>query len=310
MEILHRPVMVREVIEYLEPKDGGVYFDGTVGNGGHAEAILEAIPGADSTVIGVDIDPEAADTARSRLSRYGERAKIYHRSYTEIEEVIEEAGFSGIDGIILDLGMGLHQLNSEDRGFSIDRGGPLDMRYDAGLGTSAREVVNRFPEKELIRIIRDFGEERRARSVARGIVRAREKRPIEDSKELAEIVRVSLGYSYRSGGRSRIHPATRTFMALRIYVNNELSNIEEFIPKGVGLLKTGGRIVIISFHSLEDRIVKLAFRDFSKSTDDGTAPLLTLLTKKPLSPDMDEIRENPRARSAKLRAAERIGDGR
>ena len=306
MGSLHRPVMVREVIEYLEPKGGGVYFDGTVGNGGHAEAILDATLGADSTVIGVDIDPEAADKARSRLSRYGKRVKVYHRSYTEIDEVIEEAGFSKVDGIILDLGIGLHQLNSGDRGFSIDLGGPLDMRYDVTSGASAKEVVNRLPEKDLIQIIRDLGEEKRARSVARGIVRAREKKPIEDSKELAEIVRISLGYR----GRSRIHPATRTFMALRIYVNKELSNIEEFIPKGVGFLKTGGRIVIISFHSLEDRIVKLAFRDFSKSKDDGTAPLLRVLTKKPLSPDADEIRENPRARSAKLRAAERMDDGR
>ncbi len=306
MDGLHKPVMTREVLEYLEPKDGGVYFDGTVGSGGHAEAILDVTSGAGSIVVGVDIDPEAVETAKSRLSPYGTRAKVYHRSYTEIEEVIEEEGLSGVDGILLDLGIGLHQLNSQDRGFSIDRGGPLDMRYDRGLGRSAKEVVNRLPERELSRIIRDLGEEKRARAAARGIVRAREKRPIDDSKELARIVGAALGYR----GRSRIHPATRTFMALRIYVNNELSNIEEFIPIGIRLLREGGRIVVISFHSLEDRIVKLAFRDFSKSTDDGVAPLLRVLTKKPLSPDADEIRENPRSRSAKLRAAVRVGDGR
>lgn len=307
MENLHKPVMVREVLEYLEPKNGGVYFDGTVGNGGHANAILGVTSGKGRgpKVIGVDIDPEAVERAKSRLLPYGTRAKIYHRSYTEIEEVIKEEGLSAVDGVLLDLGVGLHQLNSEDRGFSIDRGGNLDMRYDRNLGMSAKEVVNRLPERELFRIIKDLGEEKRARTVARDIVRAREKKPIEDSKELARIVGAALGY----GGRRRIHPATKTFMALRIYVNNELLNIEELIPIGIRLLKTGGKIVVISFHSLEDRIVKLAFRDFSRVTDDGTAPLLRVLTKKPLSPDTDEIRENPRARSAKLRAAVRISDG-
>ncbi len=316
-EARHNPVMVREVIEYLRPSDGGVYFDGTVGEGGHAGAILEAsAPGG--RVIGVDLDPEAAKTAAGRLSPWGERARIIHGNYKDIVDILAAEGVSKVDGILLDLGLGSHQLSSAERGFSIDGGGPLDMRYDRGVGLSAKEVVNRFPKRELERIFRELGEERRARAAARGIVNARERGKIENAEQLSRIVVRAVAGG--SGGWKKIHPATRVFMALRIYVNKELKNLEEFLPAAMTVLKEGGVIVVISFHSLEDRIVKTAFRRLSGRGDgegryglDGgpgersVEPLVSILTKKPITPTQDEVRENRRARSAKLRVARRTG---
>jgi 16S rRNA (cytosine1402-N4)-methyltransferase len=228
-------------------------------------------------------------------------------------------GVSKVDGILLDLGLGSHQLLSEERGFSIDGGGPLDMRYDPDVGISAKEAVNRLPQRELERIFRELGEERRARSVARAIVNAREKGEIKDAGELSRIV--TRAVTAGSGGWKKIHPATRVFMALRIYVNGELENLEEFLQAVPTVLKEGGVIVVISFHSLEDRIVKTAFRRLSGKGDAGgkywpgpgpepegrpEEPVLAILTKKPIIPTPEEVRENRRARSAKLRAARRI----
>lgn len=308
--------MAREVIEYLRPSDGGVYFDGTVGEGGHAWAILEAsAPGG--RVIGVDLDSEAVKTAAERLSPWGERAIVRHGNYKDIVDILVAEGVSKVDGILLDLGLGSHQLSCAERGFSIEGGGPLDMRYDTNVGLNAKEVVNRFPQRELERIFRELGEERRARSVARAIVNARGRGEIGDALELSRIV--VRGVAGGSKGWKKIHPATRVFMALRIYVNEELRNLEEFLPAAMTLLKEGGVIVIVSFHSLEDRIVKNAFRKFSEKGGAGgryelgvepegrlKEPLLTILTKKPVTPTQDEVRENRRARSAKLRAARRI----
>jgi 16S rRNA (cytosine1402-N4)-methyltransferase len=300
----HRPVMVEEVVEYLAVREGGVYFDGTVGMGGHAEAILSA-SAPSGTVVGVDLDPEAVAAAHERFASFGARARISHANYAEIADILKKAGVDRVDGVLLDLGVGSHQLGADDRGFSIDRGGPLDMRYDTTRGITARELVNKTSEKELGRIISDYGEERRARAVARAVVRARRKAEITDAAELAGIVARAIG----PPGRWRIHPATRTFMALRIFVNDELKNLERFIDAALPHLNPGGTVVIISFHSLEDRIVKTRFRSLSRAGEGNGPPLLSILTKKPVAPKPDEIAQNPRARSAKLRAARRVGHG-
>jgi 16S rRNA (cytosine1402-N4)-methyltransferase len=296
--------MVREVLYYLQPRDQGVYFDATVGMGGHAAAILEA-SGPGGRVIGVDLDPDAAARAQVNLARFGERTKIYHANYTQLEYISRLASVTRLDGIVMDLGIGSHQLDAGDRGFSLDLDGPLDMRYDRGAGRSAGEVIARLNEKELAGIIDRYGEERRSRAVARAIIRAREKKKIESTRELAAIVVRAIG----TPGRWRIHPATRTFMALRISVNDELGSLERFIGASARCLAPNGRMVIISFHSLEDRIVKMSFRELAAKGDDGSAPLFAILTKKPIVPDESEVAQNPRARSAKLRAIQRIPDG-
>ncbi len=303
-QALHRPVMVREVLHYLRPRNGGVYFDGTVGMGGHAGAILEA-SGPEGRLIGADLDGGAAEAAEGNLARFGEQVKIYHANYTELEYIAGLAKVRELDGILLDLGIGSHQLDDGQRGFSLDRDGPLDMRFDRDEGRSAGDIVNRLSEKELAGILDRYGEERRARAAARAIVRARGRKEIDGTQELAAIVARAIG----PPGRWRIHPATRTFMALRICVNDELGNLERFITESAGYLAPGGRMVIISFHSLEDRIVKTSFRDLTASKEQGRAPLFGILTKKPVSPDESEVTQNPRARSAKLRAIERVPDG-
>lgn len=308
--------MVSEVIEYLKPFDGGLYFDGTVGMGGHARAILDS-SAPSGVVVGVDLDRDAVEASAEALASYGERARIRHGNYKDIVGYLADEGISSVDGIVLDLGLGSHQLSSDERGFSVELGGPLDMRYDPGTGVGAGEVVNRFPERELEKIFRELGEERRARVIAREIVRTREGGEIKDALELARIVKRV--YARGTGGRKgrmRIHPATRSFMALRIFVNDELNNLTDFLPSSVSVLKEGGVIVVISFHSLEDRIVKTFFRrcsgrggyedrdEFGEMRD---KPLISILTKKPITPTEEEVNENRRARSAKLRVARRIG---
>lgn len=300
----HLPVMVQEVLDYLRPRDGGVYFDGTVGMGGHAAAILEA-SGPGSRLIGVDLDPAAAAAAGRNLARFGQRAKIYHANYTQLEYITRLSSAGRLDGILLDLGIGSHQLDSGDRGFSLDLDGPLDMRFDRDAGRPAGDLVGRLSEKELSEIFDRYGEERRARAVARAIVRAREKKRIESTRELAAIVARAIG----PPGRWRIHPATRTFMALRICVNDELGSLERFIGASAHCLAPAGRMVVISFHSLEDRIVKYAFRELAARPEDGSDAPFTVLTKKPIVAGAAEVEQNPRARSAKLRAIERVPDG-
>jgi 16S rRNA (cytosine1402-N4)-methyltransferase len=304
--------MTDEVIEYLGVTSGGVYFDGTVGTGGHARAILDAGSSHDDptrgcVLVGVDRDPGAVREAQSGLEIFGDRAKIRHAEYGDIEEILENEGVGAVDGILLDLGIGSLQLESADRGFSIERGGPLDMRYDPADRVTAHDVINRYPQKELEEIIREYGEEYRARAVARAVVSARGRTPIKSAQELAGIVRAAVTKGGKSK-RGRIDPATRTFQALRIFVNRELERVEEFIPRGASCLKNGGRMAIISFHSLEDRIVKFSFRDLAAERQDEEADY-RILTKKPLVPTDQEQRENPRSRSAKLRVLMRANNG-
>ena len=312
MGVIHRPVMTDEVIEYLEITKDGVYFDGTVGTGGHARAILDAgSRESDRTqgclLLGVDRDPVAVREAQSRLEIFGDRARIRHAEYGDIEEILESEDVDAVDGILLDLGIGSHQLESDDRGFSIERGGPLDMRYDPTDRITAHDVINRYPKKELEEIIREYGEEHRARSVAGAIVAARGRTAIGDANELAGIVRAAVTRGGKSK-RGRIDPATRTFQAIRIFVNRELERVEEFIPRGAACLKRNGRMAILSFHSLEDRIVKFAFRGLAAETH-GEGTDYHILTKKPLVSTGREQRENPRSRSAKMRVLMRMNNG-
>lgn len=305
----HRPVMVREVVHYLGCRPGGIYVDGTVGGGGHGAAILEAT-GPDGVLIGIDRDEAAISEAREALSGFGARVVLMRGNFDEIDRVVQEAGYSAVDGLLLDLGVSSHQLDEAARGFSFSRSGPLDMRMDRRGGLSAREVVNTMDAEELADIIRRFGEERFAMRIARAIVREREKEPIETTKRLADIVEAAM--PRRSHGE-RIHPATRTFQGLRIYVNRELNALEKGLSRGREILEKKGRMVVISYHSLEDRIVKRAFRAWASPCECppglprcvcGKVPLARLITRKVVRPTETEVAGNPRARSARLRAVE------
>lgn len=275
----HEPVMVKEVIELLGGR--GTVVDATIGAGGHARALLEA---GVRRVIGVDRDPVAIETARRRLMEFGDRVQLRFGRFSEQLE-----GLDRLDGVLLDLGVSSMQLDRAERGFSYRRTGPLDMRMGPE-GPSAGDIVNSAPQEELARIIFELGEERRSRQVAAAIVRARSRKPIESTDELAGIVASAVG-----GRRGGPHPARRTFQGLRIAVNRELEELATSLPRAVGLLAPGGRIVVIAYHSLEDRIVKRFLVG---------EPSLVVLTKKPLQPNAAEVARNARARSAKLRAAE------
>ncbi|MBN1807455.1 MAG: 16S rRNA (cytosine(1402)-N(4))-methyltransferase RsmH [Planctomycetes bacterium] len=294
---MHTPVLINEVISLLSPRPGAVYIDGTLGAGGHSRAILEA-SAPDGIVLGFDWDDRAVDVAAEKLAPFGERVRLIRRSYAEMDSVVDEMGFSGgVDGILLDLGLSSMQLSDPGRGFSFKTGGLLDMRMSRSLSVSAAELVNRLPEKELADLIYRFGDERRSRAIARAIVNARARGPVETAEKLADIVL----RSGRRRGRWQIHPATRTFQALRIAVNDELSNLEKGLAAGRSLLAPGGVLAVISFHSLEDRIVKRAFREWSAGDGD-----FVRLVKKPITPSDDEVFRNPRARSARLRAVKRM----
>jgi 16S rRNA (cytosine1402-N4)-methyltransferase len=278
----HDPVLVVEVTELLGSAEGSV-IDMTLGAGGHAEALLES---GVTRVLGVDRDPEAIALAAERLARFGERFRTLHRRFSEVEEADVQGP---VAGVLFDLGASSMQMDRAARGFGFRVDGPLDMRMDPGEGPSAAELVNTLPESELADLIFRFGEERRSRRIARAIVRSR---PIETTDRLAHVVVSAVGR--RPGGP---HPARRTFQALRIAVNRELEELAASLPRAVDLLAPGGRVVVISYHSLEDRIAKHAIRD-----DERVRPI----TKKPVRPSQHELDRNPRARSAKLRAAERL----
>ena len=297
----HVPVLLNEVIGGLAPQAGGRYIDGTLGGGGHAFATLAA-SAPDGRLLGIDTDPAALAAAGQRLALYGGRATLAHGNFRDIGAIAQSHGFAAVDGILLDLGVSSHQLDTPERGFSFTADAPLDMRLNPAEGPSAADLVNETPEDELADIIYQYGEERGSRRVARFIAEARRKEAITTTAQLAELVARALG-----GRHGKIHPATRTFQALRIAVNNELGSLEAALPQATELLAPGGRLAIISFHSLEDRIVKLFFRAESGY---GGSPRnsLTILTKKPIEASDDEARRNPRSRSAKLRIAARTSE--
>ncbi|HEX8960424.1 MAG TPA: 16S rRNA (cytosine(1402)-N(4))-methyltransferase RsmH [Geobacteraceae bacterium] len=307
----HMPVLPAEVLSYLAPQPGGIYLDGTLGGGGHAALVLEATA-PDGILIGLDRDEQALTAARTRLAPFGERARLFHRNFAELEGLLAELGITGLDGFLLDLGVSSFQLDTGDRGFSFQQDAPLDMRMDAASGVTAAELVNELSAEELTRIFREYGEERWAKRIALFIVRAREEAPIETTLRLADLVK---GAIPRGAWEERIHPATRTFQALRIAVNDELGSLERGMTAALRLLKRGGRGVVISFHSLEDRIVKNTFRTLSRGCTCprdfprcvcGAVPQVRVLTGRPVTAGDTELKENPRARSAKLRAVEKL----
>ena len=293
--IAHVPVLTTEALQYLRAERGGVYVDCTVGLGGHARALLEA--GA-TRVIGVDRDLQALAVARETLAPWAERVELVHADYRDLDEVLDQRGIRLVNGTLADLGVSSLQFDTPGRGFSFQRDEPLDMRMDTSTGDTAAALVARSTERELADGIYAYGEERFSRLIARAIVAARREQPIETTGRLAAIVRRALPRR----GYMRIDPATRTFQALRIWVNRELEGLDRFLEAAVRRLHAGARLVVITFHSLEDRIVKHTLRALEHSG--GAA--VKVLTKKPLGPSDEEVLRNPRARSAKLRVAERL----
>ena len=301
----HEPVLYNEIIHALQPKNEGQYVDGTLGAGGHARGILEACA-PDGRLLGLDVDPQALALARETLAPYGERARLIQASYDSLTEILSEIGWDQVDGILLDLGLSSMQLDTPERGFSFQQDAPLDMRFDPASPTTAADLVNSLPQDELADLIYRYGEERTSRRIAQAIVKAR---PLRTTRQLASVIESV------SPRRGRVHPATQTFQALRIAVNEELERVENVLPQAVAALRSGGRLAIISFHSLEDRIVKEYFR--SESRDLVNPPYeriyevekratLKEINRKVIIPGEAEIVANPRARSAKLRIAEKL----
>ena len=305
----HISVLAREVADFLNPGPGKRFLDGTVGGGGHSEALLLA-SGPDGQVIGLDRDEEALAASRERLQRFESRFMARHASFADAPEILAGIGWYAVDGVILDLGISSQQIDSPERGFSFRAKARLDMRMDRRQELDAAQIVNRCAEAELEKIFRAFGEEPQARRIARAIVAERQLNPIDTTEALAELVA-----RVKPSRRRDHHPATQVFQALRIAVNRELAELERFLENGYEILRPRGRMAIISFHSLEDRLVKTAFRKWSRSCICpprailcccGWSQKVMSLTKKPVSPSAAEIETNPRARSAKLRVVERI----
>ena len=294
MALPHEPVMVPQVLDLLSPSRGGLFVDCTVGAGGHSKALLEA--GA-TRILGLDRDPAALAAAAEALASFRNRVELVHADYRELERVLDERGISNVDGALADLGVSSMQLDAEGRGFSFRRDEPLDMRMDPTRGETAAERLQAADEEEIADVVFRFGEERYSRRVARAIVNARQESPIATTGRLAAIVRRAVPHR----GHQRIDPATRTFQALRIWVNHELDGLDGFLARAAARLLAGARLAVITFHSLEDRIVKHAFRALA-----APGGALRVMTKRPLSADDEELTRNPRARSAKLRAIERF----
>jgi 16S rRNA (cytosine1402-N4)-methyltransferase len=290
----HEPVLLTEVLEYLAPARGGLFVDCTIGLGGHAAALLEA--GA-TRLLGFDRDPAALAIAAARLAPFGARVELVHTDYREFARVLDSNGIAGVDGVLADLGVSSMQLDAPGRGFSFRRDDPLDMRMDTSAGPTAADLIADADERSLADVIYQFGEERHARRVARFVVEARKTGRIETTGQLADVVRRAVPRK----GFVRIDPATRTFQAIRIWVNRELEALDAFIGDVARRLNPGGRMAVITFHSLEDRVVKHTLRQIQA---EGTAGL-KVLTKRPIVPADAEVERNPRARSAKLRVAER-----
>ncbi len=307
----HIPILRDTVTELLDPARGGIFVDGTLGGGGHAEAVLSLLPEG-SRLYGIDRDSAAIEAASARLAPFGEAFSALRGNFFDMKQLLAAKGVFGVDGILLDLGVSSHQIDTPERGFSYHEEAPLDMRMDPSAPLSAYDVVNGYPLEELQRIIRDYGEERYAGRVASAIVREREKAPLNSTTELAEIIKLALPAPAR---REPQHPARRTFQALRIEVNGELDGLKEAMENAHDLLNPGGILAVITFHSLEDRIVKQTFKTFENPcTCDPHAPMCTcgktptakVLTKKPIVADETELRENSRAHSAKLRAVKKL----
>ncbi len=304
----HQPVLYQEIITALRPTKDGLYIDGTVGAGGHAAGILDA-SAPTGRLLGLDVDPQALNLAHERLAPYGDRAALVNASYATLGFQIATLGWQAVDGIVLDLGVSSMQLDTPERGFSFRSDAPLDMRFTPETPETAADLVNNLSERDLANIIYRYGEERRSRQIAKAILRAR---PIHTTRQLAQIVARAAG---RAGGRTRVHPATRTFQALRIAVNRELETIETVLPVAIDALAPGGRLAVISFHSLEDRIVKQFFRRESRTCICPSEQLICAcehqaslreITRKPIQPAETEMKTNPRARSARLRVAEKL----
>ncbi|MEE9304647.1 MAG: 16S rRNA (cytosine(1402)-N(4))-methyltransferase RsmH [bacterium] len=305
----HRPVMVETLLEFLAPRPGGRYVDGTVGDGGHTKAVLEATAPT-GRVLGIDRDPAMVARAARRLAPFGERIMLVHGDYRDLARHLTEAGWKEVDGMLLDLGLSSHHLETSERGFSFMIDGPLDMRYDPAQTLTARVIVNTWAVEELAALFREHGEGRGASRIARAIGQARTVQPLERTGELSELI-----VSLRGAGAGKIHPATRVFQALRCAVNEELRDLDSALEAAVDRLVAGGRLVVISFHSLEDRIVKEIFRTLERGcvcppTDPvcrcGRAPKVVRLTKRPRRPSAAEVQANPRARSARFRACEKL----
>ncbi|HXQ37839.1 MAG TPA: 16S rRNA (cytosine(1402)-N(4))-methyltransferase RsmH [Anaerolineales bacterium] len=302
----HQPVLYKEIIHALQPRRSGRYVDGTLGAGGHARGILEAsVP--DGQLLGLDVDPQALALARKILAPYEQRIHLAQASYTSLSDQLARLSWDQVDGIVLDLGASSMQFDTAERGFSFLHDAPLDMRFGPSMLKTAADLVNELTEQELADLIYRYGEERDSRKIARALVKAR---PLHTTRELVAVIEA---VSPRRG--DRIHPATRTFQALRIAVNEELASIEEVLPQAVTSLKSGGRLAVISFHSLEDRIVKDFFREQSKDLvnppyeqiyKEERKATLKEVNRKPITPSDEEIKSNPRARSAKLRIAEKL----
>lgn len=311
MVSFHTPVMLEKVLQSLRCKPGGIYVDGTLGGGGHARAILENTA-PDGLLIGIDRDDDALLESEKRLQPFGQRKILIKGNFADIGEILTNLNIRTVDGILLDLGVSSHQLDTADRGFSFSLDAPLDMRMDQSSRYRAYDLVNLSPEKELRKVIRDYGEEPMAGRIARAILAKRASAPIRTTIELADVVCRAVR---RQGVRKKVHPATRTFQAIRIAVNQELSNLSTAMDAGIDQLGQGGRFSIISFHSLEDRIVKETFRSWEgRCQCPPGLPVcqcqreakLRVLTRKPLRPEASESETNPRARSARLRTAEKI----
>jgi len=302
----HKPVLYQEIIHALQPRSGGRYVDGTLGAGGHARGILEACT-PDGQLLGLDVDPQALAIARETLAPYEGRAHLVQASHITLSEQLASLKWDAIDGIVLDLGASSMQFDNAQRGFSFMQDGPLDMRFGPHLTMSAADIINTYDERELADIIFKYGEDRDARRIARAIVQAR---PLHTTGELVAVIEKA---SPRRGDKT--HPATQTFQALRIVVNEELAAVEITLPQAVAALKSGGRCAVISFHSLEDRIVIEYFREQSKDLinppyeqiyEEERKAVVKLVSKKPILPTEEETKENPRARSAKLRVIEKL----
>jgi len=310
-QITHKSVLLKESIDFLRPMEDGIYVDATVGLGSHSRHLLE-MTNYKSRIIALDVDEDALAITKERLNPFKNQIHLVNKNFFDIDSAVLDFGVTEVDGIIADLGMSSYQLEHSKRGFSFLKNEPLDMRMDPKLQFTAFDLLNEMSEEEIDSLLRNYGEESFSKKISKSIVNTRKDKPLQTSKELAALISNSIPRKFHP---KKIHPATKTFQALRIAVNNELENLKIFIEKAVRILKSGGRLVIISFHSLEDRIVKNSFKKLSSSCicppdlpvcNCNKESILKILTRTPVKPSQEEILENPRSRSSKMRVGERV----